>query len=70
MRLLHYLEIENFKTFGNRQWIEPDHAADIIGPNNCGKTSVIQAIALSCQAAKTWHASRESSTAKEGGNSA
>ena len=65
MRLLHYIEIENFKTFGFKQRIELDHPAVIIGPNNCGKTSVIQAIALWCQAVKTWHAARASSTAKE-----
>ncbi|MGO9009400.1 MAG: ATP-dependent nuclease [Bryobacteraceae bacterium] len=65
MRLLHYIEIENFKTFGSKQRIELDHPAVIIGPNNCGKTSVIQAIALWCQAVKTWHAARQSSAAKE-----
>jgi putative AbiEii toxin of type IV toxin-antitoxin system/AAA ATPase-like protein len=65
MRLLHYIEIENFKTFGNKQRIELDHPAVIIGPNNCGKTSVIQAIALWCQAVKTWHAARETSAASE-----
>src|ERR1035441_6557125 len=54
MRILHYIEIENFKTFGDKQRIELDHPAVIIGPNNCGKTSVIQAIALWCQAVKTW----------------
>jgi hypothetical protein len=65
MRLLHYIEIENFKTFGSKQRIELDHPAVIIGPNNCGKTSVIQAIALWCQAVKTWHTARESSAAQE-----
>ena len=65
MRLLHYIEIENFKTFGNKQRIELDHPAVIIGPNNCGKTSVIQAIAFWSQAVKTWRAARESSAAKE-----
>lgn len=65
MRLLHYIEIENFKKFGNKQRIELDHPAVIIGPNNCGKTSVIQAIALWCQAVKTWHTARESLAASE-----
>lgn len=55
MRLLHYLEIENFKRFGDRQRIELDHPAVLIGPNNCGKTTAIQAIALWSQAVKTWH---------------
>ena len=54
MRLLHYLEIQNLKRFGERQRIELDHPAVIIGPNNCGKTTAIQAIALWSQAVKTW----------------
>ncbi len=54
MRLLHYLEIQNFKRFGDRQRIDLDHPAVLIGPNNCGKTTAIQAIALWSQAVKTW----------------
>ncbi|MDP2368459.1 ATP-dependent nuclease [Rhodoferax sp.] len=65
MRLLHYLEIENFKRFGDRQRIELDHPAVLIGPNNCGKTSAIQALALWSQAVKTWYDIRKGSTAKE-----
>ncbi len=65
MRLLHYLEIENFKRFGDRQRIELDHPAVLIGPNNCGKTSAIQAVALWSQAVRTWFDVRKDSTAKE-----
>jgi ABC-type branched-subunit amino acid transport system ATPase component len=65
MRLLHYLEIENFKRFGARQRIELDHPAVIIGPNNCGKTSAIQALALWSQAVRTWLDVRKDSSAKE-----
>lgn len=65
MRLLHYLEIENFKRFGEKQRIELDHPAVLIGPNNCGKTSAIQALALWSQAVKTWFDVRKDSTAKE-----
>lgn len=65
MRLLHYIEIENFKRFGNRQRIELDHPAVLIGPNNCGKTSAIQALALWSQAVKTWYDVRKASSAKE-----
>ena len=54
MRLLHYIEIQNFKHFGDRQRIELDHPAVLIGPNNCGKTTAIQAIALWSQAVRTW----------------
>lgn len=65
MRLLHYLEIENFKRFGDKQRIELDHPSVLIGPNNCGKTSAIQALALWSQAVKTWYDIRKDSTAKE-----
>lgn len=65
MRLLHFVEIENFKRFGDRQRIELDHPAVLIGPNNCGKTSAIQALALWSQAVKTWYDIRSESSAKE-----
>ena len=65
MRLLHYLEIQNFKRFGDLQRIELDHPAVLIGPNNCGKTTAIQAIALWSQAVKTWFDAKKDSTAKE-----
>ena len=65
MRLLHYLEIENFKRFGDKQRIELEHPAVLIGPNNCGKTSAIQALALWSQAVRTWYDVRKSSSAKE-----
>jgi predicted ATPase len=65
MRLLHYLEIENFKRFGDKQRIALDHPAVLIGPNNCGKTTAIQAIALWSQALKTWLDAKRNSSAKE-----
>lgn len=65
MRLLHYIEIENFKRFGDKQRIELDHPAVLIGPNNCGKTSAIQALALWSQAVRTWYDARKDSSAKE-----
>ena len=65
MRLVHYLEIQNFKRFGDCQRIELDHPAVLIGPNNCGKTTAIQAIALWSQAVKTWVDAKKNSTAKE-----
>lgn len=65
MRLLHYLEIQDFKRFGDKQRIELDHPAVLIGPNNCGKTTAIQAIALWSQAIKSWFDARKNSNAKE-----
>lgn len=65
MRLLHYLEIQNFKHFGDRQRIELDHPAVLIGPNNCGKTTAIQAIALWSQAVRTWFEAKGQSTPRD-----
>lgn len=65
MRLLHYIEIEKFKRFGGKQRIDLDHPAVLIGPNNCGKTSAIQALALWSQAVRTWYEVRKASSAKE-----
>ncbi|MBI2926309.1 MAG: AAA family ATPase [Verrucomicrobia bacterium] len=65
MRLLHYVEIENFKRYGAKQHIELDHPAVLIGPNNCGKTSAIQAIALWSMGVKTWYSERKGSSASE-----
>jgi ABC-type Mn2+/Zn2+ transport system ATPase subunit len=65
VRLLHYVEIENFKLFVDKQRIELDHPAVIIGPNNCGKTSAIQALALWSQGVKTWYGVLARSKARE-----
>ena len=65
MRILHYLEIENFKRFGERQRIELDHPAVLIGPNNCGKTTVLQAIALWAHAVRTWWHAKGENTPKD-----
>lgn len=64
MKLLHYVEIENFKRYGNLQRIELDHPAVLIGPNNCGKTSALQAIALWSIGLRTWRAESENSKAE------
>ena len=55
MALLHYVEIENFKTFSKKTRIELSHPAVIIGPNNSGKTSVIQALSLWDKGVKSWY---------------
>ena len=65
MKLLHYLEIQNFKRFGDSQRIELDHPAVLIGPNNCGKTTAIQAIALWSQAVRAWHANKGTAPPKK-----
>jgi predicted ATP-dependent endonuclease of OLD family len=55
MAILHYVEIENFKTFSHKIRIELNHPAVIIGPNNSGKTSVIQALSLWDRGVKSWY---------------
>lgn len=65
MKLLHYVEIENFKRYGAAQRIELDHPAVLIGPNNCGKTSALQAIALWSIGLRTWRAESEGSKAEK-----
>lgn len=65
MALLHYLEVENFKCFGERQRIELDHPAVLVGPNNCGKTAAVQAIALWSQAVRTWFDAKGESPPKQ-----
>ncbi len=65
MRHFHYIEIKNFKVFGDEQRIDLDHPAVLIGPNNCGKTSAIQALSLWSMAVKTWYDARKDSKAKE-----
>jgi ABC-type branched-subunit amino acid transport system ATPase component len=63
MRIFHHLEIENFKGFGEKQHIELDHPAVLIGPNNSGKTTAIQALALWSYAVKAWYQERRGSEA-------
>ena len=65
MKLLHYVEIENFKRYGQSQRIELDHPAVLIGPNNCGKTSALQAIALWSIGLRTWRTESENSKAEK-----
>ncbi len=55
MKRILYVEIENFKTFGEKIHIEIDHPAVLIGPNNAGKTSVIQALALWNRGVQAWY---------------
>lgn len=65
MKHLHYVELENFKRYGEKQRIELDHPAVLIGPNNCGKTSVLQAIALWSIGLRTWKIEAENSKAEK-----
>ena len=49
-----YIKIENFKIFGDSITIPLNNPTVLIGPNNAGKTSVIQALALWSWAVRSW----------------
>lgn len=51
---INYVEIEKFKTFDEKIRIDFGHPAVLIGPNNAGKTSVIQALALWSRGIRAW----------------
>ena len=55
MMRIQYIEIENFKTFGKKIHIDLSHPAVLIGPNNAGKTSVIQALSLWSRGMHAWY---------------
>jgi predicted ATP-dependent endonuclease of OLD family len=54
-----YIRIENFKIFGDSITIPLNNPTVLIGPNNAGKTSVIQALALWSWAVRSWVNSRK-----------
>ena len=55
MKTIHYVEVENFKTFGEKVRVDLTHPAVLIGPNNAGKTSVVQAMCLWSRGVKAWY---------------
>ena len=55
MNHIRYVEIERFKTFADKVHIDLGHPAVLIGPNNAGKTSVIQALSLWSRGVKSWY---------------
>lgn len=59
-----YVEIENFKTFQQKIRIDLGHPAVLIGPNNAGKTSVIQALSLWSRGIRGWY-EKKGESAKE-----
>ena len=61
---IHHITIENFKIFGDPITIKFGNPAVIIGPNNSGKTTVIQAIALWNWGVKRWYEKKGHSKTK------
>ncbi len=55
MKLFHYVKIKNFKSFGAEIKVNLDQPSVLIGPNNTGKTSVLQALALWSFGVKSWY---------------
>lgn len=66
MKQIKYVEIEKFKTFDEMVRIELGHPAVLIGPNNAGKTSVIQALALWSRGIKAWYEKKGQARQKVG----
>jgi ABC-type multidrug transport system ATPase subunit len=60
-----HVEIENFKTFGAKLHVDLGHPAVLIGPNNAGKTTLIQALSLWSQGVKSWCEKRGEPQKKE-----
>ncbi len=58
MKKIHYLKIQNFKLFEQTITIELDQPTVLIGPNNSGKTTVIQALALWRLGITKWYEAR------------
>jgi ABC-type multidrug transport system ATPase subunit len=65
MNRIRYVEIENFKTFSGKVSIDLGHPAVLIGPNNAGKTSVIQALSLWSRGVKAWYEKKGEPRKKE-----
>lgn len=65
MHRIRYVDIENFKTFSGKLHIDLGHPAVLIGPNNAGKTSVIQALSLWSRGVKSWYEKKGEPRKKE-----
>ncbi len=64
---IRYVEIENFKAFDQKLRVDLGHPAVLIGPNNAGKTSVIQALSLWSRGIKEWFEKKGETRSKDKG---
>jgi len=55
MKKIHYLKIHHFKMFGDEVTLDFEQPSVLIGPNNSGKTTVIQALYLWHLGLKKWY---------------
>ncbi|WP_448528003.1 AAA family ATPase [Raineya sp.] len=68
MHPIHYIKLENFKIFEQETFIPLSNLSVLIGANNSGKTSVIQALSLWSWAIQTWiEKKKKSKSLKERG---
>lgn len=54
MTYIDYIEINNFKGLGERIHVDLGNPSVLIGPNNAGKTTVLQALSLWGRAVRAW----------------
>ncbi len=64
MNKISYVKIQHFKIFGDEIIIRFDNPSILIGANNSGKTSVIQALALWSWAVKIWYDKKKTTQSK------
>ncbi len=65
MQKINYIKIQNFKVFGNEIKIDFDNPTVLIGANNSGKTTVIQALSLWSWAVQKWFEKKKNSKARK-----
>ena len=54
MTYIDYIEIDNFKGLGEKIHVDLGNPSVLIGPNNAGKTTVLQALSLWGRAVRAW----------------
>jgi len=54
MTYIDYIEIDNFKGLGEKVHVDLGNPSVLIGPNNAGKTTVLQALSLWGRAVRAW----------------
>ena len=64
MQLISYVKISNFKGFGENITIDFSQPSVLIGSNNSGKTTVLQALAMWNMGLKTWFQEKGSRKSK------
>ncbi len=64
MKHIHYIKIQNFKVFGDEVIINFSNPTVLIGANNSGKTTAIQALALWNWAVKIWFEKKKNTKSK------